>query len=188
MSRLAYLVSTPSRRRLLVAAAGVLALQLTMLVAPLSGQLGSRPPSGGDAFIVGPRGGYDFQNDAPLLGAFLRSATFGRVFVQGTADLTFLNGLTDRQAGADVLVRLGRGGVLLGGGPVWRSSVFPGDDGFIPLGAERETRVGYSFVGILGGLPGRGRYITSIEFRYTVVDEIKPQVLSLQIGIPLLRW
>ncbi len=188
MSRFAYAVASPSRRRLLVGAIGALALQLAILVAPLSGQVGGGPRAAADAFIVGARGGYDFQGDAPLLGAYVRSSTLGRVLVQGTADLTFLNGLTERQAGADVLVAVGRQGVLVGGGPVWRNTIYPGDDGLIAFDAERDTRVGFSLTALLGGFPGRGRYMTSVEIRYTRVDDIEAQVLSLQIGIPLLRW
>jgi hypothetical protein len=138
--------------------------------------------------VIGARGGYDFKSDAPLIGLFARTSVISRVSLQGTADLTFLDGLTDRQAGVDLLVRLGRQGLFVGGGPVWRSSVFPDESGFVQLGAERETKIGYSIVGVLGGLPGRGRFLTAVEFRFTVVDELKPQLLSLQFGLPLARW
>lgn len=48
--------------------------------------------------------------------------------------------------------------------------------------------MGYSVVLMLGGAGGPGRVITGLEFRYSSVDNLDPQVLSLQIGVPLARW
>ena len=156
---------------------------------PASSQFGGRAgPPVQNAFTVGARGGYDFKSDAPLVGLFARSSVAWRVGVQATGDLTFLNGLTERQAGVDLLVRLGSQGLFVGGGPVWRNSIFPNEAGVTEVGAPRETKVGYSIVGIIGGLPGRGRFLNAVEFRFTMVDELKPQVLTLQIGLPLARW
>lgn len=168
---------------------GAVTLALLVGPAPASAQFGgSGGPRVPNAFVVGARGGYDFKSDAPLLGLFARTSVVSRVALQGTADLTFLDGLTERQAGVDLLVRLGSQGLFVGGGPVWRSSIFPDETGFIQLGTERETKLGYSLVGVLGGLPGRGRFLTGVEFRFTVVDELKAQLLTLQFGLPLASW
>jgi hypothetical protein len=51
----------------------------------------------------------------------------------------------------------------------------------------RETKVGYTVVGILGGAGG-GRFSTGIEIRFTSVEDFDAQLLALQVGIPLARW
>lgn len=180
--------TSPLRRRR-ATAFGAIALGFLAAAPPAAAQFGGAGgPRVQNAFAVGARGGYDFKSDAPLLGLFTRTSLLSRVALQATGDLTFLDGLTERQAGVDLLVRLGSQGLFVGGGPVWRSSIFPDEDGFTQVGAERETKVGWSIVGVIGGLPGRGRFLSAVEFRYTVVDELEPQVLSLQFGIPLARW
>lgn len=140
----------------------------------------------GHALSLGARGGYDFQADAPLLGAYLRSDVAWRLTVQATGDLTFLDGLTERQAGADLLFRL-QPGLALGGGVVVRNSVFA----VLPPGSqdpiERDTKVGYSIVAVLGG-GGSGRFVNALELRFTSVDRFDSQILALQLGIPLFRW
>lgn len=176
-------------RRGFAPAVGVLALAFVVGPSAAAAQFGGNSgPRVQNAFTVGARGGFDFKSDAPLIGLFARTSLISRLAVQATGDLTFLNGLTERQAGADVLVRLGSQGLHVGGGPVWRNSIFPNADGITDIDAPRETKVGWSIVGILGGLPGRGRFLNAVEFRYTVVDELKPQLLTLQFGLPLARW
>lgn len=148
------------------------------------GDDGFRRPGGVRALIVGARGGFDFEGDAPVLGAFVRTSVWGRFALQGSADLTFLDGLTERQFGGDLLVSLGPG-LNVGGGPVWRYTAYdvtPSD-----LGVQ-ETRTGYSLVAVLGGGSGPGRVVTALEFRWSKVDDLDTQALSLQIGIPLARW
>ncbi len=177
-------------RRGLAPAVGAVALAFIVGPSAAASQFGGNGggPRVPNAFTVGARGGYDFKSDAPLIGLFARTSVVSRVSLQATGDLTFLDGLTERQAGADVLVRLGSQGFHVGGGPVWRNSIFPNAEGVTEVGAPRETIVGYSIVAILGGIPGRGRFLNAVEFRYTVVDELKPQLLSLQFGLPLARW
>ena len=176
-------------RRHFAAAFGTVLLALVAGPAPAIAQFGATGgPRVQNAFAVGVRGGYDFKSDAPLLGLFARTSVVSRVAFQATSDLTFLNGLTERQAGVDLLVRLGNQGFFVGAGPVWRNTIFPTEGGITEVDAARETKVEYSIVGILGGLPGRGGFLNAIEFRFTVVDELKPQVLTLQFGMPIARW
>ncbi len=140
----------------------------------------SGPPTG---LIVGARGGYDFRANAPLLGAFARASLGSRVAVQATGELTFLSGLTERQYGADLLVRLSPG-LALGGGPMMRNSVYS-PDGTVD---DRESRLGYSVVAQLDGMVGGGRVINGLEFRYSAVDELTSRTLAVQIGLILARW
>lgn len=141
-------------------------------------------PGAGRSLIVGGRAGFDFQSDSPVLGAFLRTALFDRFSVQGSAEATFLDGLTEHQFGGAALMDLGPG-LRLGVGPVWRSTVY---DSTADDPGLRETRLGYAIVALVGGSAGPGRTVTGLEFRYSSVADFSPRVLSLQVGIPIARW
>lgn len=182
-------VRTPRRRvgALASAASAVALLGLTAL--PLQAQFrggdqGFQRPGAQRTLVAGARAGFDFQGDAPVVGGFARTSVVSRFAVQGSAEATFLDGLTERQFGGDLLYTVGPG-LSVGGGPVWRYSAYdvtPGSAGV------QETRVGYSLALILGGSSGPGRVITGLEFRYTKVDELDPQTLSIQLGFALARW
>lgn len=157
---------------------------LVVGAAPLQGQFpGSRGPGAreANAFVVGARGGYDFGNDGPVLGAFVRSSLAWRLSAQARGDFIFLDGLTEREAGADLLVRISPG-FHVGGGVVIRNSIYA------LQGGERENRTGGSVAAFLGGLPGAGRVVTGIELRLTQVGDFDSQILTFQVGLPLLRW
>lgn len=145
---------------------------------------GFERPSQARAIVAGARAGFDFQADSPVLGGYLRTALFNRFSVQGSAEATFLDGLTEKQFTAELLAAIGPG-LRLGAGPVWRNTVY--DAGASEAGVK-ETRLGYSIVALIGGSAGPGRTITGIEFRFTSVSEFSPRTLSLQIGVPLARW
>ena len=158
---------------------------LVFTAAPATAQFGG--PGGGrvsNAFEVGGRAGYDFQADAPVLGAYARTSVFWRLALQGSGDLTFLDGLTDRQASGELLVRV-QPGFWVGGGVAFRNSIY--DRTLEASSDDRETRTGYTIVGLLGG-SGTGRWGTGIELRYTSVDDFDSQTVALQVGIPLARW
>jgi hypothetical protein len=164
-----------------------LVLSAAALVAgagPAAAQFG--PGSGPirNAFEVGGRAGYDFRGDAPILGAYARSSVVRRVALQVSGDLTFLDRLTERQATAELLGQVSPG-VWIGAGAAFRNSVFQRD----PQQGEggRETRVGYTIVGLLGG-GGGGRVVSGIEIRFTAVDDFRSQLVALQVGIPIARW
>lgn len=141
-------------------------------------------PRAARGFVVGARAGFDFQADSPVLGGFARTGPFNRFSLQGSAELTFLDGLTEKQFTGEVLAALGPG-LRFGAGPVWRNTVF---DATATEPGVKETRLGYSIVALIGGSAGPGRTITGIEFRYSSVSEFSPRTLSLQVGIPLFTW
>lgn len=147
---------------------------------------GPREPAGVagiEASVVG-RAGFDLEYQEFLVGALGR-ISLPRVFLQPTiqagGDLTFFNGLTDRGFGIDALLSP-LPGLSVGGGPAWRSSVFPGE-----TAEGRTTRAGYALVAMLGGMGGRGRFTTGLEYRWLDFDGYNPQQLTLQFGVRLRR-
>lgn len=161
------------------------ALAAGALLAPsaLHAQIGGGGPAP-SGFSVAARGGYDLSLDSPVAGAEARLGVFRLPFdVKVAGDFTFLDRLTERQLSVDLLYRLGNG-LALGGGPVYRNSIYDTDD----LSAPRETRSGYSLVVAVGGLPGRGRLVSGLEVRWVRVDEFRPQTITAQMGLNLLRW
>jgi hypothetical protein len=108
----------------------------------------------------------------------------GRFLVQAAADFTFLSLLTERQFTLDLLYDFG--GLTFGGGPVFRNTVWPGLD-ILPgevLVQDRETRTGYSIVAGLGGPLGRDSpWAMGLEFRYTRVEGLRPQPLTVWVGV-----
>ena len=166
---------------------------------------GSRPrrqapqvDRGGVAAMVVGRAGYDLQFQQFVLGGLGR-VTLPMALnptIQAGADFTFFQALTDRGATIDLMISPLQG-LLVGGGPAWRNTVFPGEIGGIGAGGiggeagnGRETRTGYGFVVMLGGLPSRGRrggpggsrLVTGISYRWMDFDGYSPQQLTFEVG------
>jgi hypothetical protein len=137
------------------------------------------------ALTLGPRVGYDTEFSAFVAGAYVRLPLPKiPVELQSTADFTFLNKITERQVAVDVLWRSGVG-VYVGGGPVFRNTVFVSDNPDDP----RETRTGYSLVIGLGGTPTRDRWwIGGLELRWARVEDFRPMTIMVEVGIPLFRY
>lgn len=161
---------------------------LLLLAAPIPGEA-QRRPAPEVPFVLGAKVGLDTQTrDAAVAGAFLRFPlpVPGRFAAGVGGDLTFLRGLTERQLTVDVLYDLG--GFYLGGGPVFRNTIWPGaasDPGTTP---DRETRAGFSFVLGLGGAPMRGAPVTvGLEYRLVWADDLRPRALTLGVGVALDR-
>ncbi|UCC24059.1 MAG: hypothetical protein JSU98_10000 [Gemmatimonadales bacterium] len=168
MRRLPYLLLT-----LLLAAPGTVEAQRS---APLPTQ----------PWTVGGKVGFDAQTDDMVLGVETRIPLPlpGRFAVQLGADWTFLEILTERQFTADLLYDLGA--VAIGGGPVFRNSVWL--DGDVPpsgdLDDARETRTGYSLVLSLGGPLGRGSpWGVAIQYRMIWVEGFSPRALTFGLQV-----
>lgn len=182
-----------SRARVL----GALALGLTLIVPEIvAAQLlppGQRPrrraPQADTppiAAVLVARGGYDLEFQQFVLGGLARLALPLplKPTLQMGGDFTFFQGLTDRGATVDVLLSPLQG-LLVGAGPAWRSSIYPGER---ELG--RTTRAGYSFVVMLGGLPSRGRpgsgpagrLVSGVSYRWMDFDGYQPQQLTFEVG------
>jgi hypothetical protein len=135
---------------------------------------------------VNARVGYDLDLDGPLLGAGLVVGVPRVPFaVQAVGDVTFLDRVNERQLALDVLYRWGRS-LGVGGGPVFRNTIFETDGGLL---GPRETRTGYSLVASLGAVaPRSGRLLTGFELRWVWIENFRPQTLTAQVGLSLLRW
>lgn len=128
--------------------------------------------------ILGVYGGWDTFYREPLVGGKLRVAVPGLDFlaVQATGDLTFLTAITERQATADLL--LTGGGFSVGGGPVFRNSVWD------VSGNRRETRTGWSALLSFGGVPfGRAPFSVGIDYRFIRVGGFRPSPLTLSVTV-----
>ena len=133
-------------------------------------------PQGGPGWLptVGVRGGFDYRNSSPSVGALLRlpiPLPVLRPALTPGGDLVFQDGLTERQAMVDLTVDLF--GIAVGGGPAWMNTIFGEDDS-----APRETRQGWT---ALAGVRSAGRIGTSLEFRWLFVDDIKPRYIMLAV-------
>ena len=109
------------------------ALALALLLAPLSVSAQLRPrsaPRGGGWAPpqVGVHFGYDYNSTGSVAGAQLRIPILpsGYVELVPNGDITFLTGLKEYQYGVDAVVLSGgrRGGIYLGGGLVWRDTIY----------------------------------------------------------------
>jgi hypothetical protein len=157
---------------------------LLALLAPLQLQA-QRRPRASPPVSAGARVGYEVSFDKFVAGGYLRIPLPGvSLELQGVADFTFLSGFTARQYAADLIWRTGAG-IYLGGGPVFRNTLF--SDARVGETLERETRRGYSlFFGFGGTGGGLGGLITGVELRWVFVDDFKPRTIMAQFGIPLL--
>jgi hypothetical protein len=156
------------------------------LLAP--GSLEAQSGGGGEApsgFVVTARAGFDLDLDGPVLGL---GAEVGipklPLALAAAGDATFLDAITERQLALDVLYRVG-GGLRLGGGPVFRNTIYEIEDDEV-LG-PRETRTGYSLLLSIGGAPSRERtVVTGLEVRWVRVEDFRPQTLMVRVGLSLL--
>lgn len=134
---------------------------------------------------IGARAGYDFEisNGAFVLGAGTRISIPGMPYLelQGVTDWTFLDGLTERQMGVDLLYQFG--GLAVGGGPVVRNTIW--DAAVLD---ERESRTGYSLVVILAGQATNRLLNGQLELRYTKVSNFTPKAVSVGVNLPLVRF
>ena len=133
---------------------------------------------------AGFRGGWDYEATAPVIGIQLRVPAIpsGRLEVVPTADVTFLDGLREYQAGVDAILVSGgrRGGVYVGGGLAWRNSVYT-------VGNDRETRrAPVVVVGARTGAMMGAPFGTQVEMRWVRLDgPYDPRILSLGVNFPL---
>ena len=104
----------------------------------------------------------------------------GSLTLQALGDLTFLNNLTERQVNVDLLWNFG--GLLVGGGPAWRNTIWLGET------SGRETRQGWTAVALFGGRPGRSLLSAQLELRYTKVSDFSPSAIMLGLNLPVVRF
>ena len=182
-------VSAPVRRRISGGGSALLVLGLALLLSPasVSGQrMGPEMADASTPFTVGVRGGWEFTNSDWILGAHARIGVPGAPFLdlQVVGDLTFASppgflggpSFTERSLAADVLFRSGT--LAVGGGPVFRNSYW------VDLDSPRETRTGWSAVGVLGGVADPRSAVTfQLEYRYTRIEGFGLQALSLGLGV-----
>ena len=162
----------------------ILLLSTLVLLAlvPVSGSAQMGPPSS-SSISVSARAGYDVEtsiNGALVLGAGVRASIPGPFELQAVGDWTFLDQITERQFNVDVLWQ--RLGFALGGGPAFRNTIW------LDTGSERETRTGFSVVGIFGGQATRSLLSAQLELRYTRVSDFSPAAISIGLNLPLKRF
>lgn len=165
-------------------------LAALLLVAALPAAAdGQRRPPPEVPFVVGAKVGFDTQTrEAVVAGGFLRVPlpVPGRFALGVGGDLTFLEGLTERQLTVDVVYDLG--GVYVGAGPVFRNTIWPATGADPGSLSDRESRTGFSLVLGLGGSPmGRLPLAVGLEYRFVWVDDFRPRPLTLGVGVALNR-
>jgi hypothetical protein len=131
--------------------------------------------------LVAGRAGWMLKDQSPSLGAeliipiplpLLRGPT-----ITVSADGLFQNGLTEREAMADLTFNVFPG-LFAGGGPAVMNTYFEDSPN------ARDTRNGFTLV---AGTRGRaGVVTTTLQVRKMWVDSRKPTILMLSIGYPLL--
>lgn len=139
--------------------------------------------------MVGVRVGYLSRSatNATVLGAQLHIPVLpsGHVELVPNADITFFKGLKEYEYSVDAVFVSGgrRGGLVVGGGPAARNSIFPGS-------TTRETRKGWDVVAGLMFNPGEQLPVgIQIEERWTFFRvPVSPRVLSIGVNIPLWGW
>lgn len=164
------------------AAALAAILVLVCLAGPVEAQ---RRAIGGPFATVGARVGFDTRFNRPIAGLAFRGALprVPRLGFQAAGDFTFLQELTEAQISLDALLDLG--GLAVGGGPVFRNTIWDVDETGAP-GGDRETRLGYSAAVILGGRPmPRARYTTQIELRFVWAEDFRPRPVVIGVGLVL---
>jgi hypothetical protein len=167
----------------------LLVLALTLAAHPAEAQRpgAAAAPGNGPGWAppsAGFRAGYDYNSRATVVGVQLRIAALpsGYLEIVPTADITFLTGLREYQAGVDAVFVSGgrRGGPYAGGGLAWRNSIYDGPD--------RETRRSpVAVVGVKTGAPlGGAPFGTQLEMRWIYRDgPFKPRILTLGVNFPL---
>jgi hypothetical protein len=142
----------------------------------------------GSRLEIGARVGVDYQNDVAILGGQLRISVdpWRRIDFLPSAELTFQEGLTERQYNLDGAFYLdGTRTLYVGGGAAFRNTYYL-DGGDEPL-AERETRVGANAFGGVHLAPFRLPLTVQVEGRWTFIDDFRPQTLIVGVNyaIPL---
>lgn len=166
-----------------------LALLLAVAAHPAEAQRFGQPVPGGNAGgwpnpWAGIRVGWDYNNQATVLGAQLRIPVLptGHVELVPNGDITFLTGLREYQGGVDAVAVSGgrRGGVFAGVGLAWRNTVW--DEG-----SPRRTRTApVTVAGVWSNRMAGAPFGTQLEVRWTWLDRaFKPRVLSLGVNFPL---
>jgi hypothetical protein len=132
--------------------------------------------------------GYDYNSTGSVAGGQIRVPILpsGHVEILAVGDVTFLTNLKEYQYGLDAVVLSGgrRGGLYLGGGVVWRDTIYEDSS------PDRATRLWPNIVaglrtGQLGVLP----ITTQIEIRWVFVDDaVNPRYLTLGVNLPLWGW
>lgn len=161
-------------------------LALALLVSPASAQMrmGGGTSSGWAPAQIGARFGYDYNSTGSVVGAQLRVPVIPSGFVEivPNADITFLTGLKEYQYGVDAVFVSGgrRGGIFLGGGVVWRNSIF--DDP-----PNRETKTAPDVVaGVRSGPLFGGNLNSQLEIRWVFLDTaVKPRIFTFGVNFPL---
>lgn len=164
----------------------VLAAALVVAFAtPASAQLALPEPPGveGRVLELGIRAGLDYDQEAFVLGSFLRMPVdpWRRLALMPGIEMEVLPGTVDWQLNADAVLLFGRGGSLfVGGGAAFRNAIYQNSEG-------RDTRLGYSLVLGLRSPPGRSDFGSQIELRWIEVDTYSPRVISVGLtwGVPL---
>jgi hypothetical protein len=167
----------------------LVALCASLTPGPAEAQRFARPSAAGSATgwasgFAGIRAGWDYNNQATVLGAQLRLPALpsGHVEIVPNGEVTFLNGLREYQGAVDAVVVSGgrRGGVYAGVGLAWRNTVWE-------VGSPRETRsASVTVAGVRTGAGGGVPFGTQLEMRWTWLDEpFRPRVLSLGVNWPL---
>jgi hypothetical protein len=156
--------------------AALCAASPSALAAQLGGPILQQPGGGRWLPSLGIRGGWDYRNSDPSLGAVVRfpiPIPVVPLTVSPGADLVFHDNLTDRQGMVDLTADIF--GLALGGGPIWLNTVFEDD-----LEAPRETQQGWT---ALAGFRNRsGQFGLDLDFRWVFVDGIEqPRYLMLAI-------
>lgn len=134
---------------------------------------------------IGARIGFDSDGftDALLLGAQMRIPVLpsGHAEVVPNGGIIFLRGLREYPFALDAVVVTGgrSGGLYLGGGPLWLSSIFEGPD--------RSTELGWSFVvGFRSSRVFGASFGTQLQFRQSYVADLRRRrVFSLGVNFPL---
>ncbi len=167
----------------------LLTLCVTLAPGPARAQIFAQPsPTGsGQGWApgwAGIRAGWDYHNQATVLGSQLRIPVLpsGHVELVPNGEITFLNGLREYQGGVDAVVVSGgrQGGIYAGVGLAWRSTVWD-------MGSPRETRsTSVTVAGVRSGTLGGAPFGTQLEMRWTWLDgPFRPRVLTLGINFPL---
>lgn len=137
--------------------------------------------------MVGIRFGWLDRSSASVLGAQLHLPVIpsGRLELVPNADITFLHGLKEYEYSLDAVYISGgrRGGLMVGGGPAARNSIYDESVG-------RETRRGWDLVLGLKTMPGRGvPFGFQLEERWMFMRlPLNPRVLSVGLNFPLWGW
>jgi hypothetical protein len=173
------------------------ALALALLLAPpaaVSAQLRPRsaPGSGWAPPQVGVHFGYDYNSTGSVAGAQMRIPILPNGFVElvPNGDITFLTGLKEYQYGVDAVVLSGgrRGGLYIGGGLVWRDTIYP-DNTSEGISGRTTKRWADVVAGLRTGQLGVLPITTQIEIRWVFVDApVKPRYLTLGFNLPLWGW